>query len=79
MADQSKVVVTIVDPPEGWKYGFPKIIPEWVKPDFFDEWVVSVGYPRAVRDKFNGHFYCRYWSDEVDRSELPNNYYERGE
>jgi hypothetical protein len=79
VADQPKVVVTIIDPPEGWMYGFPKIVPKWVKPDFIDEWVVSVGYPRAIRDKFNEHFYYRYWSNEVEVSMLPKDYYERGE
>jgi hypothetical protein len=54
----------IIDPPSGWKYGFPKPVPQDVLKD--DErlaiWLIEQGYPEkeiplAVR-------YSRYWETE---------------
>jgi hypothetical protein len=38
-----KNLVTMCDPPEGWKYGFPKPMPNNV--ENFEEWLRSEGYP----------------------------------
>ena len=47
-----------VDPPGGWKYGFPKI-----KLDDSDtlEWLVKHGYPKEEIDKLGKHFFTRQW------------------
>ena len=55
----------IIDPPEGWKHGFPKILPENLIGNFdgIPAWLVENGYPEedielAVK-------YSRYWEREV--------------
>jgi len=50
----------IIDPPSGWKYGFPKPIPE----DRINDqlvWLVEQGYPQKEIDDLGEYFYCRTW------------------
>lgn len=54
--------VTIIDPPEGWRYGFPRPLPDDVKN--IDEWLVSCGYPRELTEK--SWFYYRCWERDID-------------
>ena len=54
----------IVDPPEGWRYGFPKEMPENLLPEDFEDWILDNGYPKEKRDKYGEHFYCRFWTRE---------------
>ena len=54
--------VLMCDPPSGWKYGFPKPIPDELTNML--EWLVSEGYPQEEIDACGDHFYCSYW--EVD-------------
>lgn len=56
-------IVKMIDPPGGWRYGFPKIIPEGVD---VIKWLVEQGYPQAEIDSCGDHFYCRYWQEEID-------------
>ena len=54
--------VTYVDPPSGWKYGFPKIRP----PEAFDDmekWFIDEGYPEEDIDL--AMRYSRYWTEEI--------------
>jgi len=53
----------IIDPPSGWKYGFPKPIPEDRRKDSL-VWLVEQGYPQSLIDYLGEHFYCRYWEDD---------------
>ena len=53
--------VLMCDPPSGWKYGFPKPVPDDVH---ILEWLVREGYPQEEIGACGDHFYCRYW--EVD-------------
>ena len=55
---EDKTMMTIIDPPSGWKYGFPKPLPEEVEDVL--EWLVSEGYPQSEIDAYGKHFYCRY-------------------
>lgn len=54
----------MIDPPSGWKYGFPKPVPE----AFFDEgfdlgnWLVACGYP--AKDVPLAIKYSRYWETD---------------
>lgn len=48
-----------VDPPSGWKYGFPKEAP-YPLPDNMIEWVIDQGYPRAEVESLGEHFYIGY-------------------
>lgn len=63
--------VMMIDPPAGWKYGFPKPIPKLF--DTFEEksaWLVSEGYPQSEIDACGDHFYCRYfWAEELDNED----------
>ena len=61
--------VTMIDPPSGWRYGFPKPIPEDRKKDVIP-WLIEQGYPKKVIDSFGEHFACRYW-DENEQAENP--------
>jgi len=70
--------VTICDPPSGWKYGFPRAVPEEVMEKLkharqtgttttaSNDWLVSCGYPKSLIESFGNHFYCRYWEQEED-------------
>jgi hypothetical protein len=51
----------MVDPPNGWKYGFPKVLPKEHQHRTLD-WLVDNGYPRHEIDSLGKHFYCRYWN-----------------
>lgn len=57
--------VTFIDPPSGWMYGFPKIIPDDVEDVI--PWLVANGYPQSEVDKLSKNFYCRYWESEVEQ------------
>ena len=56
----------MIDPPSGWKYGFPKPIPKKRRKDV-NAWLVEQGYPQKEIDNLGEHFYCRYW--EIDTNE----------
>ena len=59
--------VMMIDPPAGWKYGFPKALPKLF--DTYEEkieWLVSEGYPQSEIDSYGDHFYCRYWHEEIN-------------
>ena len=60
-------MATIIDPPSGWKYGFPKPIPEDRRYDSLT-WLVEQGYPQSEIDALGEHFYCRYWEQPEDDS-----------
>lgn len=54
--------VKIVDPPSGWKYGFPKELPADVED--FVQWLIDNGYPEE--DAEFGAKYCRWWEKEYE-------------
>ena len=60
-------IVTYIDPPSGWKYGFPKIIPEGIKDH--TKWIIDQGYPKRLADSLGDHFYCRYWNEELNEDD----------
>jgi len=59
-------MVMVVDPPSGWKYGFPKECPEhvWESTDVsvFRKWLIESGYPEKEAEF--GMEYLRCWKDE---------------
>jgi len=59
-----KRIVTMCDPPSGWKYGFPKVVPEGV--DNLTEWLISEGYPQKEIDSCGQYFYTRSWHEEIE-------------
>ena len=56
-------ITTIIDPPAGWKYGFPKAIPDKVVPETLADWLVEEGYPEE--DIELALKYSRYWTKET--------------
>lgn len=49
-----------VDPPEGWRYGFPKAVPKDRENDL-RAFVIEQGYPK---EKFDKHPLLRCWREE---------------
>ena len=56
--------VHYIDPPSGWKYGFPKVLPEGVEDVI--SWLIENGYPQHEIDACGKHFHCRHWEKEVE-------------
>lgn len=52
-----------VDPPSGWKYGFPKIFNGKGIPD--NKWFINNGYPQDLINKGMLQ-YCRMCEEEVN-------------
>lgn len=52
----------MIDPPEGWRYGFPKEIPADVTDTL--SWLVEQGYPRSLIDRLGNSFFCRHWVED---------------
>jgi hypothetical protein len=55
-----------IDPPEGWRYGFPKEIPDNVDTI---KWLVENGYPKEEIDKLGDYFICRYWNEDKKQTD----------
>ena len=67
--ENKKITVTFIDPPSGWKYGFPKPIPDKYRRDAV-KFLKKNGYPKSLIDDFGEYFYCRYYEKEILESEL---------
>lgn len=56
--------ILIIDPPSGWRYGFPKVLPKNVKPENLRSWFVENGYPESEVDM--AIKWSRSWYQEVE-------------
>lgn len=56
---------TMIDPPSGWKYGFPKELPAEVKD--VRSWLIENGYPESQVDFAMEH--SRMWVSEETSDE----------
>ena len=57
------------DPPEGWRFGFPRAVPEGEID--INAWLIREGYPVEVMKAYGDYFYCRYWhQDDVKHREV---------
>lgn len=65
------MITRYVDPPEGWRYGFPKVLPnDWQ--DHYETlhaWMLANGYPEELLAGLSLR-YCRIWKKE-DKLETP--------
>jgi hypothetical protein len=52
---------TMIDPPNGWKYGFPKELPSDVKD--VKAWLIKEGYPE--KDIIFATENCRMWEEKT--------------
>jgi hypothetical protein len=50
-----------IDPPSGWKYGFPKEISleEYLEIKSFKQWFIDNGYPEPEIASYGEHFYYK--------------------
>lgn len=55
----------MVDPPSGWKYGFPKEFDSEKDGDMMS-WIVNEGYPKDELEKLGEHFYLRCWESQTN-------------
>lgn len=59
--------VTFIDPPSGWMYGFPCIIPEDQRNSGkLEGFLRSKGYPE--KDMELALMYSRYWEEEIEEN-----------
>ena len=58
-----KKTVRMIDPPSGWKYGFPRMIPDGIEDH--RQFILDCGYPQEELDSYGKYFYVRYWDAEV--------------
>lgn len=59
-----KKKVIMFDPPSGWKYGFPKPIPDNCEDVL--AWIVAEGYPQKEIDRMGDYFFCNQWEEEIE-------------
>jgi len=59
--------VRMIDVPSGWKYGFPRPIPENIKDEDIKNWLLKNGYPRHEIENLGKAFYWRTWYQEQDK------------
>ena len=55
-----------VDPPSGWKYGFPKV---WDGEGKMTDWLIENGYPQKEIDSCGDYFFVRQWPVEDNDEE----------
>lgn len=53
--------LTYIDPPSGWRYGFPKVFPDGVQD--VKCWLIDNGYPEAEILASGKYFNCRFWQE----------------
>lgn len=70
LAIPSRIIIMsklMIDPPSGWKYGFPKEYPEMMLPiEELKTWLVENGYPKDEVDF--GIQYLRFYTLDDDHS-----------
>jgi hypothetical protein len=60
---------TWVDPPDGWRHGFPKIYDSTKDGELY-EWLVAQGYPQSEIEALGESFFIRCWEPtKEERSE----------
>jgi hypothetical protein len=67
MNKKEDTVMIMIDPPSGWKYGFPMVF-DMEEGGDVNEWLVSKGYPQSLIDKFKGALPYRMWEQEDEQS-----------
>ena len=53
----------MIDPPSGWRYGFPKEIPQ-DQLGRVEAWLLEQGYPQWLLESFGDKFRYRMWEEE---------------
>lgn len=66
--------VMMIDPPSGWRYGFPKQVPDNLREmdsSALGKWLVDNGYPQSEVDRYLtnpnwGAVPCSFFMNEID-------------
>lgn len=63
---ETNMEILMIDPPSGWKYGFPKPYTR-TNDKTLQEWLVENGYPQGevnywLNSEYFGYVPCRYFS-----------------
>jgi hypothetical protein len=53
-----------IDPPSGWRWGFPKIYDRVEHGDDLRAWLVTEGYPSEEILRLGDSFYVRSWEHD---------------
>ena len=56
----------MVDPPSGWRYGFPKAYDRTTDGDDMVTWLVREGYPQREIDRLGDQFHVRQWCESTN-------------
>ena len=56
--------IKMIDPPSGWRYGFPKQIPEVVTN--VNAWLIENGYPKEIINELGEYFHYRVFYVEKE-------------
>lgn len=67
--DRTRGKRMMIDPPGGWKYGFPKEFDlDTDDPVELKDWLIENGYPKSQIEKWEEITnHCRYWYEDKDR------------
>jgi hypothetical protein len=49
-----------VDPPAGWRFGFPAVWDSSEEPNVV-KWILDKGYPEELVKEYGEYFYVRQW------------------
>jgi hypothetical protein len=65
---RQKEVITLCDPPSGWRYGFPKQFPAvGLEGMSMSEWLIANGYPKKAIDEWPDLInHCRFFDVHID-------------
>jgi hypothetical protein len=61
------MIVVWIDPPSGWKYGFPKSMPkeQYDANPNITQWLLDNGYPQKEIDACGKYMYTQNWEEEI--------------
>lgn len=59
-----------IDPPSGWRWGFPKVYDRLTDGEDMLAWMVTQGYPQTEIDRLGDHFYVRSWSADEQEAKF---------
>ena len=69
IAARSEVAMKVwIDPPSGWRWGFPKIYDRVDDGADVRAWLVREGYPQAEIDSLGEQFYWRSWEASAEET-----------
>jgi hypothetical protein len=57
-----------IDPPSGWRWGFPKIYDRIEDGNDVQAWLLREGYPQSEIDSLGEQFYWRSWEASSDEA-----------